>query len=151
MDPVFYDARVFLGSKGINKTELPVRVIGYRIDRKTYWLATDRFDLTAEDMMAIYKLRWNIETPFGRWKQHLNVYHRVVRSSYGMIVQLFACLITYVLLAIYCHEQFQESVSIKRVQQLRNAIRTESRHPNFDPFECILSNHGAKNHSFAKT
>ena len=149
--PVFYDARVFLGTKGINKTALPVRVIGYRIDRKTYWLATDRFDLTAEDIMAIYKLRWNIETFFGWWKQHLNVYHRVVRSSYGMMVQLLAGLITYLLLAIYCHEEFKETVSIKRVRQLRNAIRTESRHPDFDPLECMLSNHISKNHSFAKT
>ena len=149
--PVFYDAVALLGTKGINQTKQPVRVIGYRIDGKRYWLATDRFDLTAADIMTIYKLRWNIETFFGWWKQHLNVYHRLTRSAYGMMVQLLAGLITYLLLAIYCHDEFNEPVSLKRVRQLRNAIRTESRHPDFDPVECMLGRSISKNHSFAKT
>lgn len=149
--PVFYDAEALLGAKGINQTKLPVRVIGYRVDGKRYWLATDRFDLTAEDIMTIYKLRWNIETFFGWWKQHLNVYHRLTRSAYGMMVQLLAGLITYLLLAIYCHDEFDEPVSLKRVRQLRNAIRTESRHPDFDPFECMVGQPVSKNHSYAKT
>jgi hypothetical protein len=149
--PVFYDVVVLLGAKGINQTEQPVRVIGYRIDAKRYWLATDRFDLTADEIMAIYKLRWNIETFFGWWKQHLNVYHRLARSAYGMMVQLLAGLITYLLLAIYCHDEFNEPVSLKRVRQLRNAIRTESRHPDFNPAECLFGRKTLKNHSFAKT
>ena len=149
--PVFYDAVVLLGTKGINQTEKPVRVIGYRVERKTYWLATDRFDLDNEDIMAIYKLRWNIETFFGWWKQHLNVYHRLARSSYGMMVQLLAGLITYLLLAIYCHDEFKEPVSLKRVRQLRNAFRTESRYPDYEPRESMIWGQNSKNHSFAKT
>lgn len=149
--PVFYDAVALLGTKGINQTEKPVRVIGYRIDGKRYWLATDRFDLSAEDLMTVYKLRWNIETFFGWWKQHLNVYHRLTRSAYGMMVQLLAGLITYLLLAIYCHDKFNEPVSLKRVRQLRNAIRTESRLPDFDHFEWLARASISKNHSFAKT
>jgi len=149
--PVFYDVVVLLGTKGINQTEQPVRVIGYQVDGKRYWLATDRFDLTADEIMGIYKLRWNIETFFGWWKQHLNVYHRLTRSAYGMMVQLLAGLITYLLLAIYCHDVFDEPVSVKRVRQLRNNIRTESRHPDFDPFECMVGKKVPKNHSYAKT
>jgi hypothetical protein len=149
--PVFYDAVALLGAKGVKQTETPVRVIGYRIDGKRYWLATDRFDLSAEDLMTVYKLRWNIETFFGWWKQHLNVYHRLTRSAYGMMVQLLAGLITYLLLAIYCHDKFKEPVSLKRVRQLRNAIRTESRHPDFDTFEWLSGSSGSKKHSYAKT
>jgi hypothetical protein len=149
--PVFYDAVTLLGTKGINQTEKPVRVIGYTIDGKRYWLATDRFDLTAENLMTVYKLRWNIETFFGWWKQHLNAYHRLARSAYGMMVQLLAGLITYLLLAIYCHDRFSEPVSVKRVRQLRNAIRTESRLPDFDPFEWLAGASISKNHSYAKT
>lgn len=148
---VFYDAVTLLGTKGINQTEQPVRVIGYTIDGKRYWLATDRFDLTAEELMTVYKLRWNIETFFGWWKEHLNVYHRLARSAYGMMVQLLAGLITYLLLAIYCHDEFKEPVSIKRVRQLRNAIRSESRYPDFDPFEWLKGSSGSKKHSYAKT
>ena len=42
------------------------------------------------------------------------------------MVQILSGLITYLLLAIYCHEQHGESVSIRRVRQLRNQIRNEA-------------------------
>jgi len=32
-------------------------------------------DLTAEQIAKAYKLRWEIETFFAWWKQHLSVYH----------------------------------------------------------------------------
>jgi hypothetical protein len=35
-------------------------------------------------------------------------------------------LITYLLLAIYCHEEHGERVSIHRVRELRNKIRNEA-------------------------
>ena len=149
--PVFYDAVVLLGTKSNNQTKEQVRVIGYRVESITYWLATDRFDLTAEELMTVYKLRWNIETFFGWWKQHLNVYHRLVRSPYGMMVQLISGLITYLLLAIYCHDVFNEPVSLKRVRQLRNAIRTESRYLDFDPIENRICRPLSNNHAYAKT
>jgi len=37
------------------------------------------------------------------------------------MVQILAGLITYLLLVIYCHEQHNEKVSIRRVRQLQNA------------------------------
>ena len=43
------------------------------------------------------------------------------------MIQMLAGLITYLLLAIYCHEKHGEPVSIKRVRQLRNKILNESR------------------------
>jgi hypothetical protein len=42
------------------------------------------------------------------------------------MVQLLGGLITYLLLAIYCREQHQESVSIARVRELRNLIANEA-------------------------
>ena len=42
------------------------------------------------------------------------------------MVQILSGLITYLLLAIYCREQHGESVSIRRVRQLRNQIRNEA-------------------------
>jgi hypothetical protein len=35
-------------------------------------------------------------------------------------------LITYLLLAIYCHNEYKEKVSIKRVRELRTKIRNEA-------------------------
>jgi hypothetical protein len=123
---VFYDRIVLLGTKGINQTEKELRLVGYRVDGKDYWIATNRYDLTAEEVAQVYKLRWNIETFFGWWKRHLKVYHLIARSEYGLMVQLLGGLITYLLLAIYCREQHQEPVSISRVRELRNQIANEA-------------------------
>lgn len=123
---VFYDAVVFLGTKDVNQTEREIRVVGYKVDSTSYRVATDRFDLTAEQIALIYKLRWTIESFFAWWKRHLKVYHLIARSPYGLLMQILAGLITYLLLAIYCHEKHGERVSIKRVRELRNNIRNES-------------------------
>ena len=124
---VFSDAKVLLGREGVNQTHIPLRLVGYTVDGTSYWIATSRFDLTAEQVALIYKLRWQIETFFGWWKRHLKVYHLISRSRHGLMIQMLAGLITYILLAIYCHEQHGEPVSIRRVRQLRNQIRNESR------------------------
>lgn len=122
---IFLDVLALLGSSNQNQTEKPVRVVGYKVDDKEFYVATDRFDLSAEDVALIYKLRWDIEIFFGWWKQHLNVYHLIARSAHGLMAQILGGLITYLLLAIYCHEEHQEKVSINRVRELRIKIHNE--------------------------
>jgi len=122
---VFYDAVVLLGTPYINQTEKEVRLVGYRVENAEYWIATDRHDLSAEQIAFAYKLRWNIEIFFGWWKRHLKVYHLISRSKYGLMVQMLAGLITYILLAIYCHDVHQEHVSVKRLGEICIKIRNE--------------------------
>ncbi len=137
---VFSDATVLLGREGVNQTQTPLRLVGYTVEGTSYWIATSRFDLTAEQIALIYKLRWQIETFFAWWKRHLKVYHLISRSRHGLMMQMLAGLITYILLAIYCHEQHGEPVSIRRVRQLRNQIRNESRMELADPIMQGQSN-----------
>ncbi|SMD13063.1 Transposase DDE domain-containing protein, partial [Desulfocicer vacuolatum DSM 3385] len=134
---IFYDAEVLLGTPGVNQSETPVRVVGYKIADSTFYVATDRHDLTAEQVAKIYKLRWDIESFFKWWKKHLKVYHLIARSEYGVMVQILGGLISYLLMAIYCHENFNEKVSIRRIRQLRNDIQNELRSP-------LLGNQGVK-------
>lgn len=129
---VFFDAVVILGSTKTNQTQEPVRLVGYKVDNVKYWIATNRHDLTPEQVAASYKLRWDIENFFAWWKRHLKVYHLIARSEYGLMVQIMAGLITYLLLAIYCHRQFNEGVSIKRVRQIRIQIQNDLRNGFFD-------------------
>lgn len=127
---VFYDAEVLLGTaENKNQSQQSLRLVGYRVNGVNYWIATDRRDLTAEQIAEIYKLRWNIENFFAWWKRHLRVYHLIARSQYGLMVQILAGLITYLLLAIHCHKNHGEPVSIKRVRELRLQIQNELRAP----------------------
>jgi len=132
---VFYDAKVLLGKSGAKQTQKPLRLVGYLIDDVKYWVATDRFDLTAEEIALIYKLRWDIESFFGWWKQHLRVYHLIARSKHGLMVQILSGLITFLLLAIHCHDQHGERVSIKRVRELRIKIQNETRESGNMPLD----------------
>ena len=124
---VFFDAMVLLGTAGVNQSQRPLRLVGYEINGVEYWIANNRYDLSAEQIAQAYKLRWNIENFFAWWKRHLKVYHLIARSPHGLMVQILAGLITYLLLAIYCHNHFQEKVSIRRVRQLRTQIENELR------------------------
>lgn len=138
---VFYDALVLLGTPSVNQTQNPFRLVGYRVGKKDYWVATNRSDLSAEDIAAVYKLRWDIENFFRWWKRHLKVYHLMARTQYGLMVQILAGLITYLLLAIYCHDSHKEKVNIKRVRQLRIEIQNEARAFGIHPIDSKKPQH----------
>ena len=124
---VFYDAIVLLGTPGVNQTQRELRLIGYRVGTQTFWIATNRLDLSAQQIAIGYKLRWEIEKFFAWWKRHMRVYHLIARSSHGMLIQILAGLITYLLLAVYCYEQLGQKVSIQRLRRIRFQIQNELR------------------------
>ena len=148
---VFFDAKVLLGQPGINQTEKPLRLVGYQVGGVKYWVATDRFDLTAEQIAQIYKLRWDIENFFAWWKRHLKVYHLISRSEHGLMIQILAGLITYLLLAIYCHEEHGERVSIKRVRELRNKILNETRATEAEILNSNEQGHSSRQNLYASS
>lgn len=147
---IFYDAIVLLGTPGVNQTKKPLRLVGYTVDGTKYWVATSRYDLTAEQIAFIYKLRWDIEKFFAWWKRHLRVYHLIARSEYGLMVQILSGLITYLLLTIYCREQHNEKVSIKRVRELRIKIQNETRIASSSTVSPISENNKISN-AYAST
>lgn len=122
---IFLFAQVRLGDKAHRMKHL-VFLVGFRSRGKIYWVITDREDLTAEQVAFIFSLRWEIECLFGWWKKHLKVYHLISRSRHGLLLQLLAGLITYLLLVLYFHQQYGERPSIRRLRQLRRQIRQES-------------------------
>ena len=142
---IFYDAIVLLGTPGVNQSKKPLRLVGYTVDGIKYWVATSRYDLTAEQIALIFKLRWDIEKFFAWWKRHIRVYHLIARRQYGLMVQILAGLITYLLLTIYCREQYNEKVSIKRVRQLRIKIYNETRIANNGIGGSYFKNHQIPN------
>ena len=138
---VFFDAKVKLGTEGVNQTRHAIRLIGYKIGNTDYWVATNRFDLEAAQIAFIYKLRWDVEKFFKWWKRHLKVYHIIARTEYGLLVQILTGLITYLLLSIYCHNNYGEKVSIRRVREIRIRIQNESRKIYHLPQKVIVKDH----------
>jgi len=145
---VFYDALVLPGTPGISRSEIPLRVIPYRICRKICSAAADRHDLTAEQIAEIYKLRRNIGTFFKRRKQHLKVCHLIARSRYGLMVRIPGGLITYLLMAIYCHSGYNEKVSLNRFRKLRIDIQNDLRQ---NSYQSSLVREQSENLLYAKT
>lgn len=66
-----------------------------------WMLITDRFDLTAEDLVLLYAYRWHIEI-FFRWlKSSLRCRHLLGESENGFALQLYAALIATLLVMLY--------------------------------------------------
>lgn len=148
---VFFDALVLLGTSNVNQRRKSIRLVGYKIDGVKYWIATNRYDLTSEQIASVYKLRWDVEKIFAWWKRHLKVYHLIARSEHGLMVQIYAGLITYLLLAIHCHLEYNEKVSIKRVRQLRIRIQNELRSSGMNITGQNVKEQNEANRPHAKT
>lgn len=102
--PVISDKEVVLGTF-YTKMKNPVRVIEV-IDSGTgepFSIVTNRFDLTAEEIAEIYRLRWKIELFFKWIKQHLKIKKFFGRSPNAVENQLYSALILYILLKLMHH------------------------------------------------
>ena len=65
------------------------------------WFLTNIKELSAYQIAAIYKLRWDIEVFFKFLKQELNFDHVLVRTENAIRVLLYTTLITAMLLIVY--------------------------------------------------
>lgn len=127
---VFFFAEVILGDEN-HKGARTVRLVGFRVRKKTYWIATSRTDLSAQQIATIYGLRWHIETFFAWWKRHMKLYHIIARSPYGLLMQILAGLITYLLLVIYFFKRYKKPPTVTYLRQLqRDLRRQQNTHPN---------------------
>ena len=72
-------------------------------------IATNRFDLTAEEIADIYRLRWSIEVFFKWIKQHLKIKKFYGTSFNAILTQIYCALILYCLLIIinilFCNKE----------------------------------------------
>ena len=122
---LFFFAQVRLGDAA-HRMRHPLFLVGFKSRGKVYWVVTDRADLTAEQIAFIFALRWEVETFFAWWKKHLDVYHLIARNPHGVLLQLLAGRITYLLLVLYFHQRYGERPSLRRRRQMRRQMRREA-------------------------
>jgi hypothetical protein len=103
-----------------------LRLITYRTAKgKTYRYLTNRFDLYALAIVRLYLWRWEIETFFCWLKRHLVFSHWYSENENGVRIQLFAGLLTYLLLRLYAATKGESKVRIGQVRQVRHWLSLE--------------------------
>jgi Transposase DDE domain len=82
-------------------TEFRLVIVKSKVDGKEYWLLTNEFDLSAQQVAQAYRKRWDIEVFFRFIKQELNVSHLVSLNKNGMQVMIYVTLIVAMLILVY--------------------------------------------------
>jgi len=95
------DFRILLGGP-TTRVAVVFRLIIYQApDGKLFSFLTNRWDLSPWMICEMYRYRWQIEL-FFRWiKQNLKVKRFIGRSENAVLIQLYAALITFLLLQIF--------------------------------------------------
>ena len=97
-----YDTEVIMGSTpGGNLTFKSYReIMAFTADGEPITFITNIFDLSTDDIISLYRKRWEIEV-FFRWlKQNLRIKKWIGYNDNAIRIQIYAALITYLLVYI---------------------------------------------------
>ena len=102
-----YDSEVILGSTpGGNLTFKSYReIMCFDENNEQVTFITNIFDLSKEDIINIYKYRWEIELFFKWIKQNLRIKKFIGFNENAIKIQIFSALITYMLIYLFCKKQ----------------------------------------------
>lgn len=99
---VLKDMRVHLYKTGNNVVEYPFRLLITQNEKeKKFLFLTNRFDLSCEEIINIYRHRWDIEVFFRFIKQELNFRHFISVNENGIRILLYMTMILAMLILIY--------------------------------------------------
>jgi transposase len=99
---IIKDIRVYLYRTGTNVVDYPFRLLITKNEKgKEFWFLTNRFDLSCEEIIDIYKHRWDIEVFFRFLKQEPNFRHFISVNENGIKILLYMTLILSMLILIY--------------------------------------------------
>lgn len=100
---VVQDSQVYLYADGGRIVKHPFRLVEVQIEEsgEPLYFLTNVWQLSAMDIARIYRQRWDIEVFFRFIKQELTIKHLLNRSENGVKVQLYAALITAILVIVY--------------------------------------------------
>ncbi len=105
---------------GANAPQVKLRLVTYRFSKtKSYRYLTTRFDLDALTVVRLYLYRWDIELFIGWIKGHLQFDHWYSQCENGVLIQLFAALITFLLLKLFSALAQPSNFSVLRKEELR--------------------------------
>ncbi|MBU5425219.1 IS4 family transposase [Tissierella pigra] len=97
-----FDAEITLGTDySKNKTHNKYReILTFDEEGKEIRFLTNVFDIEAEEIMELYRLRWKIELFFKWVKQNLKIKKWLGHNQNAVKIQIYSALISYVILAL---------------------------------------------------
>lgn len=99
---VLSDQKVFLYKTKAKLVEHPFRMIrAVNLKGREFKFLTNLFDLPCEQILEIYKRRWDIEVFFRFLKQELNLKHFLSVNKNGLQIMLYMTMIVAMLILIY--------------------------------------------------
>jgi len=90
-----------------DKDDRTYRIVKFTAMGEIYVLVTNRFDLTAYQIIMLYAYRWQIELCFRFIKRTLTAIHLMTHSPEGIQIQFYLYMIAYLLILAFkqeCHK-----------------------------------------------
>jgi hypothetical protein len=138
---VISDQKVFVGK---DDAGIEVRMVVFRhLDGKEYRYSTSRFDIAATSVVELYLNRWAIETFFGWIKRHLQLGHWYSENENGVLIQLYAAMITFLLLKIYaacCTKVEFRAMRIEFIRWIRRHLADVITDEHWSSYCALLDN-----------
>lgn len=104
--------------------ELELRLVSFEaLDGRTYRYLTSRFDLCAMDIVRLYLLRWEVERFIAWIKRYLSFDHWYSHDPNGVLIQLYAGLICYLLFKLAVLGKFSAELVSLNLTNLRHFKR----------------------------
>ena len=97
-----FDSEITLGTNySKNKTHNTYReILTFNEDEEEVRILTNIFDIPAEEIINLYRLRWKIEIFFKWIKQNLKIKNWLGFNENAVKIQVYSALISYILLAL---------------------------------------------------
>jgi IS4 transposase len=80
------------------------RLVRFRVAAESYYILTNRFELSTFQVMMLYAYRWQVELLFRFLKRTMNGLHLIKNTNRGVTIQFYALMIT-ALLELHLKQQ----------------------------------------------
>ena len=118
-----YDYNIFLGSNySKNKTEFMYReILTFDKYKKEVRFLTNIFNFPAQEILNLYRMKWQIELFFNWIKQNLRIKPWIGHNENAIKIQLYSALIAYILIRLV-QEEINNKYSIFKNNQNHQGI-----------------------------
>ena len=116
-----FDYEITMGTDySRNKTHNTYReILTFNEDNEEIRILTNVFNISAEEIIELYRLRWKIELFFKWIKQNLKIKRWLGHNENAIKIQIYSALIAYVILALLKLE-IDNDISIKSLTRIIN-------------------------------